>query len=549
MKFSELKSSVTLESVVLYSAVPYAFSAVRYLLLFAALGLVQWIRVYALYRIPYDRTKFRHRAAVLVMTLVCAASALLFLRPNLTTISYPLVNGAAGYDPYVQTFDALRHGRVTLDLDAAPELAELDNVYDNSERNASGISYAWDRAYYNGHYYSYFGITPVLVFYYPFYWLRGALPPLGIAVTFFSVLSILFLCGAVMAFVRAFVPRANLLLLLGCLPAAVCCSGVYFSLQYADLYYLAVVTASCFLLLAVWLGIQGSVHFAGKPVRRTLCLAGSGLSLILCVGARPSAAVAAAILIPLFLGVLVRKQSTWKCRLSQAAAFLVPLLAGLGGIFAYNQLRFGSPLDFGAAYQLTTSDIHAYHLQLSQLPAAIYHDLLQLPKMSNTFPFFGVQSLSLNSYQAYRYVADALGVCSYPLLLCGFLLLPRVLRQPGSETLQGVTLRQQRAVFALCFLLPVVMAWLNFCMGGVNMRYVIDLLPPAVLGSVGCLLRCNSGTARRGDSAARYRLSWLVLLGSVGMVVLLMFSIVNQGLTKHNPNLYEAVEDLVIFWQ
>lgn len=549
LKFSELKSSVTLESVVLYSAVPYAFSAVRYLLLFAALGLVQWIRVYALYRIPYDRTKFRHRAAVLVMTLVCAASALLFLRPNLTTISYPLVNGAAGYDPYVQTFDALRHGRVTLDLDAAPELAELDNVYDNSERNASGISYAWDRAYYNGHYYSYFGITPVLVFYYPFYWLRGALPPLGIAVTFFSVLSILFLCGAVMAFVRAFVPRANLLLLLGCLPAAVCCSGVYFSLQYADLYYLAVVTASCFLLLAVWLGIQGSVHFAGKPVRRTLCLAGSGLSLILCVGARPSAAVAAAILIPLFLGVLVRKQSTWKCRLSQAAAFLVPLLAGLGGIFAYNQLRFGSPLDFGAAYQLTTSDIHAYHLQLSQLPAAIYHDLLQLPKMSNTFPFFGVQSLSLNSYQAYRYVADALGVCSYPLLLCGFLLLPRVLRQPGSETLQGVTLRQQRAVFALCFLLPVVMAWLNFCMGGVNMRYVIDLLPPAVLGSVGCLLRCNSGTARRGDSAARYRLSWLVLLGSVGMVVLLMFSIVNQGLTKHNPNLYEAVEDLVIFWQ
>ena len=70
-----------------------------------------------------------------------------------------------------------------------------------------------------------------------------------------------------------------------------------------------------------------------------------------------------------------------------------------------------------------------------------------------------------------------------------------------------------------------------------------------MLGSVGCLLRCNSGTARRGDSAARYRLSWLVLLGSVGMVVLLMFSIVNQGLTKHNPNLYEAVEDLVVFWQ
>ena len=270
-------------------------------------------------------------------------------------------------------------------------------------------------------------------------------------------------------------------------------------------------------------------------MRRTLCLAGSGLSLILCVGARPSAAVAAAILIPLFLGVLVRKQSTWRCRLSQAAAFLVPLLAGLGGIFAYNQLRFGSPLDFGAAYQLTTSDIHAYHLQLSQLPAAIYHDLLQLPRMSNTFPFFGVQSLSLNSYQAYRYVADALGVCSYPLLLCGFLLLPRVLRQPGSETLQGVTLRQQRAVFALCFLLPVAMAWLNFCMGGVNMRYVIDLLPPAVLGSVGCLAALQFRHGKTGDSAARYRLSWLVLLGSVGMVVLLMFSIVNQGLTKHNP--------------
>ena len=53
----------------------------------------------------------------------------------------------------------------------------MENPYDNALRKKvlkeAGETFLWDRAYYKGKYYVYFGIVPVLTFYMPFKLLTG----------------------------------------------------------------------------------------------------------------------------------------------------------------------------------------------------------------------------------------------------------------------------------------------------------------------------------------------------------------------------------------
>ena len=57
------------------------------------------------------------------------------------------------------------------------EFLQLENPYDALNRDSDLINrdedYLWDAAYYNGKFYVYFGILPVLVIFLPFYLITG----------------------------------------------------------------------------------------------------------------------------------------------------------------------------------------------------------------------------------------------------------------------------------------------------------------------------------------------------------------------------------------
>jgi hypothetical protein len=74
------------------------------------------------------------------------------------------------------SIQAFKEGHVYLDDVPDPKLATLSNPYDYWERKSAGVSYLWDTAYYDGHYYCYFGPAPVLLVMFPVYWLTGMVP-------------------------------------------------------------------------------------------------------------------------------------------------------------------------------------------------------------------------------------------------------------------------------------------------------------------------------------------------------------------------------------
>lgn len=541
LHFSMITEPVTLRGVTAVSALPFAFSGLRWLLL--ALGglLLLGILDFRLWEITYTRTKAQC-LAVAAVTALCTASAFCFWDPGQEMVKYNSSGSYSNTDPYIMTFDAFQKGQVYLDIEADPGLASLENVYDVSERNQSGLPYRWDMAYKDGKYYSYFGVTPILVLYYPCYLLTGKLPTVPIAVDVFATLSALLICLTVLAAVRLTVKRPNFLMLLLSLPAAVAGGAVYTCLQYDDKYYEAVSCGMCFLLLTLWLGLWGcSVkRFGGRCALFCLC----GASLALCAGARPTMAVSAAILLPFFLGILLRRSEKLSGRLIQAGCFAAPLLCGVIGLMAYNNARFSSPLDFGSAYQLTVSDTHANTLRLSLLPAAWKHYLLQAPVPRTTFPFFEPVNSSLRNYGRYLYTDATYGVLALPSVLLGTLLLPLGLRRERMQTTRGITLMQKRAALVLCFAVPALLAWVDFCMGGVNQRYVTDIMPLFTIGSLLVLQR----TADVKQHRYRYGVALVSLAATVGMIWLLMIGLRDCALLRNCPTLYDTFEDALIIW-
>ena len=226
----------------------------------------------------------------------------------------------------------------------------------------------------------------------------------------------------------------------------------------------------------------------------------------------------------------------------------------------YNAARFGDPLQFGAVYQITVNDVHANRLRLTDLGTALWHYFCVLPASRPTFPHIEGEWGYLENYRHYVYLEGAVGWLSYAAVTLALLYLPRVLRSPDGRPsfhcrhtlalgqhpasgsgvrLHGTARWQRRAVLLVGLGMAVLLAWLDFSMGGVNQRYLYDLAPLLVLVSMAVLLRMSRTTAG-GVTCGRYTalalalsivLSWVLLIGVRGGTLLL-----------HCPQLYTTLE-------
>ena len=108
----------------------------------------------------------------------------------------------------------------------------MDNPYDKGARDElqkqTGESYLFDVAYYEGHYYVYFGVLPVLLFYLPFYLLTGSSFPTAIGVLIACIMFVLGVTALMDRFARHHFKRVSLGLFLLLQMPLVACSGMLY---------------------------------------------------------------------------------------------------------------------------------------------------------------------------------------------------------------------------------------------------------------------------------------------------------------------------------
>ena len=435
--------------------------------------------------------KFHNAVFILIVTLLIFA-CFPVQKAKCETVLYPC-DDISYHSQYIKQFDAFYKGQLHLDLEVDPKLAELENPYNTAERDASGAFYHFDHAYYDGKYYSYFGIAPVFIVYYPFYIVHGSLPNNAFACLILAVYAVIFMSLAFKEIIRRFCEKPNIYLYMLGFIAVVSATGIYMGVFCSDVYYIAVLSALACAAAFVFFAFRAARET--KVAKRAVFLVLCCLCLVLTVCSRPTMALACAAAFPILAELLwkIRKE-TVSSKIISVSAFAFPLVAGAAAVMWFNFARFGSPFDFGANYQLTVNDISENTIEFSFLFSAFFSFFLCPLFFTKKFPFGEMQlKLVLPDEARYVYSDIYVGAFAYG-IPCGILLYPFVAALDRRAGKKDAT----KDVFVfLTFVICFIVAFADFCLAGVNMRYIYDITPIHALAGAFTLLSLQEKTHAR----------------------------------------------------
>ena len=422
---------------------------------------------------------------------------------------------------------SLLNGRLDLQRDPPAAMAEMQNPYDTAARQSAAPDALWDVAYYQGRYYVYFGIVPCLLFQLPFELLTGVpdLPPS--------------LAMIVMAWLLAAAGIAG-------------GSQVYYLLLRPSVYEYAILCGAAFVLLALWQWLCAAntpVQHHGKIM---LHMALGSLCMALVAGCRPQMELFAVLCLPIFWPQYIRqKRLRSKQGITEAIAFVLPVILVALGLMAYNAARFGSPFDFGANYNLTSNDMTHRGFRIGRLAPALFTYFLSLPVVQAVFPYLAGTKMQTNFMgMTITEVFYGGALVSLP-LLWAFAALPLLRRRMARQ-------KDLRAMVLLPVLLAVILAALDCQMAGVLYRYLSDYLTPLLFAAALVWLWAESALAPRVQAAASGSILHTVqhmlqgaMLAAVAVGICYSFCVyfaAEPGLLGQNPALYQNVSRLVQFW-
>ncbi len=382
--------------------------------------------------------------------------------------SYPFDKKVDDYGCYPQMFDAFQKGQLNIDTEYDLSILEaLENPYDTAARRAAtGEKYGatWDRAFYNGKLYSYFGIAPVIFLYYPAYFLTGKVLSDALAAAVMTAVSAIFMALVLYKLCARMKKRPPFLLVLTVAFTLPCGALLWSTETCANFYHLAVLSGIAAICAAFYhilkaderTGAWRKIHFAFASI----CVAAT-------VASRPNLVIYIFIALPLLFSIIKDRPYGVKSLLCDIAAFCVPMISLGILIMLYNNARFGSPFDFGANYQLTLTDTSTYSLSPALALPALYHFFLQTPKLDSAFPFLHPAGSRLSDYSVDRlvYISQSVGSVYFP-ITWGVAVIPALWRENRRLLLSAI----------IAFVCTAFLAFFDLCYGGVHLRYSADIM-------------------------------------------------------------------------
>lgn len=537
------------------------FHAVRFLVIALILLLAVAIRVFRLGQIIFEHGKIGHRTVVSVALVLCILLVTAFVtkvfEEDTEPISYPLTQKVNSYDPYVQQTDAFIKGQLHIDYPVSEELLSLENPYDHDAR--SGMYYLYDRAMYDGKYYSYFGVAPILNVYLPHYALKGTLPDIRTVTLFYALMATVFSCLFLVEYVVAYKRRVPLLMLLCSILAVPLVSNILLiSRGYDHFYYTAVIAGMGYLAAFLFFILQ-AVNTKGKVLRPVL-FAMAGLSYAMLFLSRLNMALLTAfIVVPIVVYCVILRRpafdlaqtasasakprgKTWFEEsgpvLIDLASLAVCVLIALVFSLWYNNARFGSPFEFGVKYQLTVSDVSKNKLSLMALPNSIYHYFLQPFGFSSQFPNVSFLYSKLNTYGGYVYVDANFGLFAIPIMFALVLVIPLLKSKEKTKFAK---------LLAVSLILGcLIVSWMNFCFGGVIFRYTSDMTLLCALGAFMLLFSFHTKVAENNmEVTTTFRTITYAVIGiSVYMCLNLLLQ-VNGNLVKYPADAFVWISEFL----
>ncbi len=550
LKLESTEDEIRVESISFNEKRDFNFSLIRVLLLISALFLLFIFHPSSyLYKLKLTATKaYKPTLLAGFIALQCIVFIIL---GTMNPIFMGIKNTEEGivftqlkmenHNQYDDLARAVLKGKTYIDNDDVPQsLKDMENPYDTTARTyqsaLTGDKYRWDVAFFDGHYYVYFGIVPLLMMYLPCRAVFDVPFPTFLGVIGFAVIFAIgvflllnYICEKYFKNISA---GAFLLVAF----TAINCSTA-FLIKRPDFYGIPIICGMAFTVwgLYMWLKGRESEKHNGKYL-----FLGS-LFCALAVGCRPQTVLFSFCALPVFGGYFFGEKMLFKKDgIKRFIVLAIPYIVIAGGLMYYNYIRFGSPFDFGASYNLTTNDVTRRGFDLGRTGLGVFTYLFQPPKVSATFPYLSSADIS-SSYVGRTVTERCFGgfIASVPMLWFVF-----AIRRAYPK------LREKKLFSLTVMLLTVslIIVVLNTQAGGLLQRYFSDfgyLLFLAVSLIVFSLYE-NGKSAENNKNLNT--LLYISTIFSALYTIGLVFSVSDGTIDSVNPTLFGEIKHLIEFW-
>ena len=257
-------------------------------------------------------------------------------------------------DQYEKITESFLQGHLYFDYEAEEKLLELDNPYDLEARRQNDVEYHHDHSFYNGKYYMYFGVVPVVITFLPFRLLTGQSLAAYHATQIYTALFIIgiFYCFFLIAKKRFKNMPISMYILLSSAFAVMC---VWNAVSTPAMYCTASTCGLMFMIFGVAFWIKAAWSDISEKKSMVFAVAGS-LCGALTFGCRPPIGLGN-ILILVMIWYYFRNRKAEGKILLKLLLIALPYIIVAASLMWYNYARFGNVFDFGQKYQLTIANV------------------------------------------------------------------------------------------------------------------------------------------------------------------------------------------------
>lgn len=440
-----------------------------------------------IYEIKYsEKSKFHDKVFRLNLIFFCAIIALYIIYQFGTENILIDKEDIDRDNSVLMQAEAIVNGQIQLQEEPSEELKSMENPYDGFEKDVNGVFYLYDVAYYNGHYYNYFGIAPILTSILPFRIITGKYLQCYVFNMIYVFAAVFVLYSLYKKIINKFFKNISLCNYYFGFYAVLFASNI-FTLFRGEKYDIVTSSAVAFTLISINLAISAYSSTKHKILKLIIL----GITTGLIVLSKPNYIVYYILIFVIILKGI--KKLSWKEKIKDILPFCIPL--GLLAIFQMilNYVRFDNIFEFGAKYQLTgTNMIPCISVTFGKIYLGFFEYLFKTVSIKPfDFPFvFANKDTSGMTINEFCYENRLVGLINIPILY-GYILKRSVIKKKENPELAlGLNL------IILSSMLSII---INTCCGGICEAYSVDFKLMLAIGAIIILLKWIEKNNNKAD--------------------------------------------------
>ena len=532
---SEIYDNQELTKVTINEKIPFEFNIARFLIIVGILLFIYLLKNEKCINEEYSNRNFKQEI-VLLGVLAIFFVILGFINQN----SIEPDNLKIYNKKFV---NAIYKGQLYLDDKPSEKFLNLVNPYDDLERSTlqRGKDYLWDTSYYNGKFYVYFGILPLLVFFLPYYAITKSYLDISIVVFILSIFILILIKEILLKIVKRYFPKISFKFVLFSL--IIICSGslVLYANGMSRIYELAIISG----LYCVLQGIYFILKSIETDEKKYFNIFLGALFLSLSVACRPTDLFASILIVPYLIKLLLENLKIFKNKkmplIKLVLAVAIPYLTVGILLMCYNYARFENPLEFGAKYQLTIVNMMSLKNRIFAVPTGIVANLFSIPNFIPDFPFITNHNKLLEFY-GYYYIENMIGglFIIAPICFMNFLVFKVNKKMENKEL---------KIIINSLIIVGTLTAILSIMMAGSNQRYLIDYAWMLILSGILIFLVLYNNLKTNEAKNILKKIFGIITVFMFLIGVLCGIVSEKENMKNYFPETYYKTKYTICFWE